>query len=154
TLGPLFSKQLSDDSDLPPCVSISSTRGFFGMNNPGFLGPAYMPLLVGDSIGGAMPPTGGAGGRRLRVEHLGPPAHVSAAEARSRVSILKGLDADFVKRHPGHVGKAYQAAYGRAGRLMATGARKAFELGEEKASLRAAYGRNLFGQGCLLARRL
>src|SRR5262249_18904377 len=33
-------------------------------------------------------------------------------------------------------------------------ASKAFHLEEEPASLRDAYGRNLFGQGCLLARRL
>ena len=31
---------------------------------------------------------------------------------------------------------------------------KAFDLDEEPAELRDAYGRNLFGQGCLLARRL
>jgi uncharacterized protein (DUF1501 family) len=31
---------------------------------------------------------------------------------------------------------------------------KAFNLGEEPAALRDAYGRNTFGQGCLLARRL
>jgi len=31
---------------------------------------------------------------------------------------------------------------------------KAFDLTEEKAELRDRYGRNLFGQGCLLARRL
>jgi hypothetical protein len=37
---------------------------------------------------------------------------------------------------------------------MRTAAGKAFNLEEEKASLRDKYGRNLFGQGCLLARRL
>src|SRR5262249_12109856 len=42
----------------------------------------------------------------------------------------------------------------RAVRLMKTDAAKAFNLNEEKASVRDAYGRNLFGQGCLLARRL
>src|SRR5262249_28170712 len=31
---------------------------------------------------------------------------------------------------------------------------KAFNLDEEKDALREAYGKNLFGQGCLLARRL
>ena len=31
---------------------------------------------------------------------------------------------------------------------------KAFDLSEEKSALRDRYGRNLFGQGCLLARRL
>ena len=37
---------------------------------------------------------------------------------------------------------------------MKTDARKAFDLDDEKPALRDAYGRNLFGQGCLLARRL
>jgi uncharacterized protein (DUF1501 family) len=37
---------------------------------------------------------------------------------------------------------------------MRSAAVKAFLLDEEKATLRDAYGRNLFGQGCLLARRL
>ena len=37
---------------------------------------------------------------------------------------------------------------------MRTAANKAFNLDEESPMLRDAYGRNLFGQGCLLARRL
>ena len=37
---------------------------------------------------------------------------------------------------------------------MQSAAAKAFDLAEEPAKLRDAYGRNLFGQGCLLARRL
>jgi uncharacterized protein (DUF1501 family) len=37
---------------------------------------------------------------------------------------------------------------------MRTAAQRAFNLDEETAATRDAYGRNLFGQGCLLARRL
>jgi hypothetical protein len=37
---------------------------------------------------------------------------------------------------------------------MRTAASKAFDLHEEHPKLRDQYGRNLFGQGCLLARRL
>ena len=37
---------------------------------------------------------------------------------------------------------------------MQSDAARAFNLDEEPAALRDAYGRNLFGQGCLLARRL
>jgi RNA polymerase sigma factor (sigma-70 family) len=37
---------------------------------------------------------------------------------------------------------------------MRQGVRKAFDLSAEKAEVRDFYGRNLFGQGCLLARRL
>ncbi len=38
--------------------------------------------------------------------------------------------------------------------MMRTSAGKAFDLDQEPAKLRDAYGRNRFGQGCLLARRL
>jgi hypothetical protein len=38
--------------------------------------------------------------------------------------------------------------------LSAPGVREAFALGREPPALRAAYGPHLFGQGCLLARRL
>ena len=37
---------------------------------------------------------------------------------------------------------------------MRSAAAKAFELEDEPASVRDAYGRTAFGQGCLLARRL
>src|SRR5262249_9881972 len=47
-----------------------------------------------------------------------------------------------------------RSAYERAVRLMKTAASKAFELKDEKKKLRDDYGRTLFGQGCLLARRL
>ncbi len=38
--------------------------------------------------------------------------------------------------------------------MMRSSAAKAFDLDEEPAAVRDAYGRNPFGQGCLLARRL
>jgi hypothetical protein len=45
--------------------------------------------------------------------------------------------------------------YDRALDLVSSGrAREAFNLGQEKESLRDSYGRNTFGQSCLLARRL
>ncbi len=48
----------------------------------------------------------------------------------------------------------YKTAYDRAVRLMRSEAGKAFDLDDEPANVRDAYGRNRFGQGCLLARRL
>ena len=45
--------------------------------------------------------------------------------------------------------------YDRALDLVSSGrAREAFNLGQEKETLRDSYGRNTFGQSCLLARRL
>src|SRR5262249_28023312 len=49
---------------------------------------------------------------------------------------------------------SHLSAYQRAITLMHSSATRAFNLDEEPASLRDRYGRNLFGQGCLLARRL
>src|SRR6202030_4223630 len=47
------------------------------------------------------------------------------------------------------------AYYGKALGLVLSGrARNAFDLGQETAALRDRYGRNTFGQCCLLARRL
>ena len=41
-----------------------------------------------------------------------------------------------------------------ADRILSRPARAAFDLGAERAAVRDAYGRNTFGQSCLLARRL
>src|SRR5262249_47017350 len=49
---------------------------------------------------------------------------------------------------------SHQVAIDRAVALMRSKGIRAFNLGEEAAALRDAYGRNPFGQGCLLARRL
>jgi hypothetical protein len=46
---------------------------------------------------------------------------------------------------------SYQRAFGL---LQSPAVRRAFELDHEPASLRELYGQHLFGQGCLLARRL
>jgi hypothetical protein len=90
----------------------------------------------------------------LKVQDLALPGQVSADQARARVDLLQEMAQDFVAKHPGVPAQSHQAAYDRAVRLMRTAAAKAFDLGEEKAAVRDAYGRNLFGQGCLLARRL
>jgi len=50
--------------------------------------------------------------------------------------------------------QGHRNAYHRAVTLMHSPATRAFNLDEEPAWLRDRYGRNLFGQGCLLARRL
>ena len=47
-----------------------------------------------------------------------------------------------------------RSAYARAIRMLRSGAVDAFNLDAEPGALRDAYGRNPFGQGCLLARRL
>jgi hypothetical protein len=157
TLGSLISRELgSDDSPLPNFVSIAPFRQFSpGAFSPGFLGPRYAPLLVGESLGffQAQPGTNDYE-RSLQVADLQPPTDVGRPEVDARINLLADMERDFVGRHPGLSAASHQAAYERAVRLMRTAASTAFNLSEEPAALRDAYGRNQFGQGCLLARRL
>jgi hypothetical protein len=159
TLGSLVSRELGrDDSPLPNFVSIAPFRQFSpAAYGPGFLGPQYAPLLVGDSGNNqfvVQQPGQNDYERALQVQDLQPPAEVVAAHVNSRIGLLEDMERDFVARHPGVSAQSHRAAYERAVRLMRTAAAAAFNLSEEPARLRDAYGRNQFGQGCLLARRL
>jgi uncharacterized protein (DUF1501 family) len=158
TFGALASKELGrEDAALPNFVSIGPFRAFspaaFG---PGFLGPQYAPLMVGDGAIGRVVQAPGQDltDQALRVQNLDLPRDIGSAQADARLDLLQGLETEFAATHPGISPQSHQAAYDRAVRLMRTAGSKVFDLSDEPASLRDAYGRNLFGQGCLLARRL
>jgi uncharacterized protein (DUF1501 family) len=61
---------------------------------------------------------------------------------------------DFLDGRSALPSQSHRSAYERAVTLMRSAATKAFNLDEEPKALRDKYGRNVFGQGCLLARRL
>jgi hypothetical protein len=155
SIGALVSKELGDEgSELPNFVSVAPFRilneGAFGS---GFLGPRHAPLVVGEA-GNQAGPQGQNPDRALRVEDLAPPAAVGKDRTGARLDLLGEVQRDFLAGHPDLPASSHQNAYDRAVRLMRTAAARAFDPDEEKAALRDSYGRNLFGQGCLLARRL
>ncbi len=157
TLGSLVSKELgNEDAPLPNFVSISPYRQFSqGAFGPGFLGPRFAPLLIGDrgnQFGAAQGPNSYE--QELRVPDLQAPADVPPTQVNSRIGLLEEMEQDFLARHPGLSPRSHRTAYERAVRLMRTAAAAAFNLEQEPRRLRDAYGRNTFGQGCLLARRL
>ncbi len=152
-LGSLVSKELGrDDAALPNFVSIAPFRVFSpAAYAPGFLGPLHAPLVVGEANFG--PQRGQPNyDQTLKVQDL--EAAVSTEQVEARIDLLKDLQKDFGESHRGVSPRSHQTAYDRAVRLMRTGAAKAFNLEEEKDSVRESYGKTLFGQGCLLARRL
>ncbi len=156
SVGSVLSKELGEPTAaLPNYVAVAPFRGFNpAAYGPGFLGPQYAPLIVADGSPQFQGQNANAYEQSLRVQDLDVPAGVDARHADVRVDLLRDLENDFNARHPGVSPKSHQTAYDRAVRLMKTAAAKAFNLDEEKPELRDAYGRNLFGQGCLLARRL
>jgi hypothetical protein len=148
TLGSLVAKEMEDDSaELPSFISIAPARAFSPTAfSPGFLGPKYAPLIVGER--------GGAGRRSFKVDDLELPTGIGRERADERLDLLNALASDFQATRPGVSPASHQDAYQRAVKMMRSPAAKAFELEEEPDAVRDAYGRNPFGQGCLLARRL
>lgn len=156
TMGSLFSKELgSESSDLPNFVAVAPYTQFSpGAYGPGFLGPKYAPLVVGD--GNRVVP--GAAGmnydQSLSVKNLESAPGINNYRTDARLALLGDLEADFASQRPGLVADSHREAYAAAVRMMRSESVKAFHLDSEPDKLRDAYGRNQFGQACLLARRL
>ena len=154
TLGSVVSKEVGrPDSALPNFVSIAPATFLSpAAYGPGFLGPEYAPLMIANA-------GYGFGNNQnyqtaLKVQDLLPPKEIDPTQVENRLQLVKELQTEFEASRPGIIAASQKAAYERAVKLMKTDAKKAFDLDDEKPALRDAYGRNLFGQGCLLARRL
>lgn len=157
-IGAALAKQLaSPEVALPPYVSVAPFRGFnneaFG---PGFLGPKFAPLVVGASSMGALPEAtqGEDGFAQLKVDALAPPAGISANQMERRLDLWKTLENRFLAQHPNETIRAHQATYNNSLQMIQSDASDAFDLSQEPNEVREAYGKGMFGQGCLLARRL
>lgn len=140
---------------LPGNISIGPFRAAnqdaFGS---GFLGPRFGPLIVGSAdVPGAIA-TGTDGYPQLRVKDLAPSAGITAGRMDKRLKLWKGLQSEFLTTHQVGAPRLHNTVYENAVRLMNSQDAKSFNLEEEPAKVREAYGNSVFGQGCLLARRL
>ena len=156
SIGASLANQLAGrEMTLPGYVSVGPYRAFnqdaFG---PGFLGPRFAPLIVGASdVPGAMT-NGEAGFPELKVQSLERPGDVTDARMDRRLAIWKNLQADFLAGRRSGAAQTHNTVYEGALQLMNSKDAEAFDLDQEPESLREQYGRSVFGQGCLLARRL
>jgi hypothetical protein len=156
SIGASLANQLGNSSlSLPNNVSIGSFRSFnsdaFG---PGFLGPRFAPLFVGATdIPGSMG-NDETGFPRLQVQSLQRPADVDEQRMQQRLKFWRNLQTDFVTARQGGAAAAHHQVYEGALRLMNSKDAEAFDLSKEPQALREKYGSTVFGQGCLMARRL
>ncbi|MHC4517094.1 MAG: DUF1501 domain-containing protein [Planctomycetota bacterium] len=126
---------------VPPYIVLTQPQGRF--SEAGFLGPRYKPFA-----------TGGDPNRNPFVVEGIVAKGISDERQRSRRRLLHTLDS-LGKAMPGNphfrkLDKAEEDAYG----MMFGDARKLFDLSDETDEVRERYGRNTFGQSCLMARRL
>jgi uncharacterized protein (DUF1501 family) len=156
SIGSSLAKQLGRQDDaIPQNVSIGPYQAFnqsaFG---PGFLGPRYAPLTVGASNTVQPMPIAPGAYAELKVDDLTPAPGIDAEQFQHRLELWRMLQDGFVRKHVGASPVAHDTVYQRAISLMDSKAAEAFDLSQEPAKVRDAYGPGRFGQGCLMARRL
>jgi hypothetical protein len=126
---------------IPPYVVLEESQGRF--SEEGFLGPLYKPFVTG----------GDPAKKVFAVEGIVAEG-ISDARQEARRKLLDSLDSlgaampgleDFILAE-GHEKEAYELILGSA--------KKVFDLSGESEELKDRYGRNTFGQSCLVARRL
>lgn len=138
SLGAIAAAELGEEAfDLPHFINIGHKAGVIGS---GFLGMPFEPFRVVD-------PT-------KLPNNIELPKGIDAARFSRRNDLLVGLETDFAEAGGRAPVRDHQALYGKAKRMVLSPRLTAFNLNEEQDSVRDRYGRNEFGQGCLLARRL
>ncbi len=88
------------------------------------------------------------------MEDLELPQNVNADEAARRLALWSTLEKKFLDGRHTNAFDTHNALYRKAADLMRPDVRAAFDLTGESDKVRAEYGPGVFGQGCLLARRL
>jgi hypothetical protein len=149
-----LAKELTSETVLPNYVTVAPQRDINpAAFEPGFLGPRYAPATVAASTTPGQPPTRGRLAD-LRLSDLELPRNVNATQAVRRMELWKTLEQKFFAGRNGSSFDAHNELYRKAAEMMRPEVRAAFDLAQEPEKVRRQYGPGVFGQGCLLARRL
>ncbi len=126
---------------LPPYIALSSSHGRF--SEEGFFGPMFKPFATG----------GDPNAERFLVNGVIAKG-INDAQQKSRRELLHNLDTlgHALPNEPAfqQMDQCENEAYD----MILGESRNVFDLSLEKDATRDAYGRNTFGQSCLMARRL
>lgn len=125
------------NTTLPGFVTANTNPG---ASSPGFFGAEFGGVPLG------RPDEGLKNSTRA--------ATVSEEDFKRRLAISDALNKTFEENYKTPSVKAYDSLYEEAVKLMQSSDLEAFDINREPGKMQDAYGRNRFGQGCLLARRL
>jgi len=148
--GSALSQLKGTSRGLPPFVVIPGPIGNTGVSvshgqGAGYLGARHEPFFL----------RGDPSAEDFRVSDITAPAGIDPARLRSRRELLDTIDNAQRAFDATEESRSRDTAYDQAFNLIfAQNARRAFDLAAENDDMRARYGRNTFGQACLLARRL
>jgi hypothetical protein len=122
---------------LPSNVKIGGNSAGLG---GGFLESKFAALPIGDPEAG--------------LQNSSLPRGVDERRFRKRMQRLKKMNASFTDTYDTKESRAFASMYDEAVALMKSKDLETFDLTREDDKVRDKYGRNSFGQGCLLARRM
>jgi Protein of unknown function (DUF1501) len=126
---------------IPPYIVLTEPQGRF--SEAGFLGNRYKPFATG----------GDPAQTKFAVEGIVAQG-VTDQQQRDRRELLHNLNTfEHILKDDASL-KALNVSEEQAYELILGDAGKLFDLAQEKNDLRDLYGRNTFGQSCLMARRL
>lgn len=144
SMGSVVAKELGKDNGLPPYFSMPQMSRSGG---PNFLGAKYAPFVVADNPNSSS----------FKVRDVALPKNLSELRFDSRTDLRSQIDqmvrlndeaaADPVSAFDEYFEQGYNL-------VTSTEAQAAFDIAAESDETRDRYGRNSFGQRCLLARRL
>jgi hypothetical protein len=147
SIGSMLARLLPSAGSVPAYVQfplpLIDNSVFSGGQHSGFLDPALDPFVIADDPNKA----------DFRVKVLDLPAGLSMPRLAARRELLARLEPAVAREPvaPRHLRTHYDRAY----RLLEQSSDgSAFDVSREPAALRDRYGRSMFGQSLLLARRL
>jgi Protein of unknown function (DUF1501) len=135
---------------VPPHVLLPKPIGNTGGGLPhgqeaGFLGKTYDPFVLNADPSDP----------NFRVPDMLPPNYISALRTDRRRNWRKLIDESVKEFETTPDARLFDSTFNQAyGLMSSTKAREAFQLERESDKTREQYGKNRFGQSCLLARRL
>jgi len=129
---------------LPPYMQLLG-NAHYDQKPSGFLSNEFNPFTV----------NGDPNNNGFSVQDVSLPGGVNQSRMGRRQSLQREMDAYFREAEGGDQLRSMDKFYQRAYNLISSKeAKAAFDLSKEDPKLREEYGRNSFGQSCLLARRL
>jgi hypothetical protein len=142
--GSVLAREKGSINGLPPYVLMHGLP--FGHGGGGYMGAVYNPFQI----------NGDPNNPHFSVQDVSPPNGVNMERIQRRRAILQELDTfqrqvETQQRAVQTMDQFYEQAYNL---ITSPVAKKAFDLKQEPDKVRDLYGRNHFGQSCLLARRL
>jgi len=144
SFGSIISKELGWQQGMPPYVKFSGKS--MAYSGAGYLGSAYNALEIGADPNAA----------DFSVQDVSIPTAVGTERTQRRRNMLSKLDAwqRLIDRSSGSVHDRAQFTQQAYDLITSPSAKKAFQIDEEPAAIRDAYGRHREGQTMLMARRL